>query len=67
MDLKLKLSGMGILIKHDARVIKRALEKVGYEVEIDDPEETPKWFHDNHEVGGQGKIVLTLDHEYWGG
>ena len=67
-DLKLKLSGMGILIKADARVIKKALESIGYVVEIDDNEEDVDWFGSSDEYKPDNKkITLTLNHEPWGG
>jgi len=67
-DLKLKLSGMGILVKYDAEIIRKALVELGYDVEVIDPEETPEWYPEGKEpVRGEGKVMLTVEHEPWGG
>ena len=67
MVINLKISGMGILIKSHVKIIVEKLKECGYEVQVSDPEDNPFWYKMSEQDPQESKILVSVEHEPWGG
>lgn len=71
----IKISGVGLLVSYEGELIKRALESAGFVVEMNDPhppENVDDWMErrvvrQKQKQHTEGKVILHIHHQPWGG